>query len=426
MKQNALDVLKERGFLQQITDEEAVRDLFDKGAAHVYVGVDPTADSLHAGSLFPLMALANLERLGHRPIVILGGGTAMVGDPSGKTEMRRLLSAEQLASNTERIRQQVGKILDIEGGKTLVLNNLEWLADIKYIEFLRDVGVHFSVNRMLSAEGYRIRMERGLSFIEFNYQLLQAYDFLQLARHHDCRIQMGGDDQWGNILAGVDLCRRMDQRQTHGITWPLLLNANGEKMGKTAGGAVWLAEDRLASYEYYQYWVNTQDADLVRLLGAFTFLPMSEIRAVQDLKGVLLNQAKSVLAYEATRLLHGPTAADEAHQAALSAFGSRAIDAAILPASKVPRMAAGDAAQIPTLALTAAEVDSGAPIIEVLVRAGLCVSKSDARRKLREGAVRIQERVLSDDKYMISKDDFEGREALLRLGKKKVHRLKQP
>jgi len=423
MAPNPFDVLSERGFVAQVTDPEAVRALFDAGVVTVYTGYDPTADSLHVGNLLTLMALKHIERAGHRPLVILGGGTAMVGDPSGKTEMRQMLGGERIRQNLAAQRAQIGRLLDIEGGKSLVVNNAEWLLELKYVDFLRDIGRHFSVNRMLAAEAYKLRLERGLSFIEFNYQLLQAYDFMQLRRRYDCRLQAGGDDQWGNILAGVDLCRRVDGELVQGLTFPLLLTATGEKMGKTASGAIWLDGRKLSPYDYYQFWVNTHDDDVVRMLGYYTLLPMDEVRAVKELDGAALNAAKAILAFEATRILHGNDEAERAHAAAQGAFGGRAIDRGILPSSPIPREAASDAQQVPTTTLPPGEVGDGILLVDLLVRTELAASKNAARRLLSQGGVKLGDERIEDPEHRVTRAELEGEGVLLRAGKKKVHRL---
>ncbi|MEO1481827.1 MAG: tyrosine--tRNA ligase [Myxococcota bacterium] len=418
---NVFDTLRERGFIQQTTDEDAVRHAFAENSVVAYVGYDPTADSLHVGHLFTLMALTHLERAGHQPIVVLGGGTAMVGDPSGKTEMRQMMTKETIEANVETIRGQVGRLLDV-GGRTRVVNNAEWLLELNYVEFLRDIGRHFSVNKMLAAEAYKRRLEKGLSFIEFSYQLFQAYDFLELSRRHDCTLQMGGDDQWGNILAGVDLVRRLERKQVQGLTFPLLTTATGEKMGKTAAGAVWLTPDRLPVYDYYQYWVNAHDDDVTKLLKIFTYLPVAEIDAVAALSGAELNAAKSVLAFEATSVVHGEAAATEAHMAALGAFGGRTIDGTILPSSTVPRRASGDAAAIPTTTVSVG-VD-GLPLVELMVSGGLADSKSAARRLIKQGAVKLDDAKVTDEQYRVSAERLEGEPLTVRAGKKKIHRFK--
>jgi tyrosyl-tRNA synthetase len=423
MSNNALDILKDRGFFKQCTDEEALRKAFDEGAVSAYVGFDPTGDSLHVGHLFPLMALIHLERMGHRPIVVLGGGTALIGDPSGKSEMRQMLTTEQIKKNIEKFQGVMGRLLHFEEGKSRVVDNAEWLTGLNYIEFLRDVGRHFSVNRMLSAEAYKMRLEKGLSFIEFNYQILQAYDFMELNKRYGCTVQMGGDDQWGNILAGVDLTRRLNSDLVFGLTFPLQLTATGEKMGKTAGGAVWLEADKLKPYDYYQYWVNTHDDDVERILGLFTFLPMDEIRAVASLEGADLNVAKSILAYEATAVVHGKQAATSAHAAAQGAFGGRAIPTGILPSSDVSRKASADAEQIPTTEVELSSLEAGILLADLMLNTGLSASKSAARRLIEQGAVRLNDERVSDTAYQVSLRDFNDSILLVRAGKKKFHRV---
>ncbi len=304
---NLVDTLRERGFIEQTTHGEELRAAFEAERVTGYIGFDPTASSLHIGSLVPIMALAHMQRAGHRPIALVGGGTGMVGDPSGKTEMRKILTLEEIAQNVEGIKRQLSRFIDFSDGQALMLNNAEWLTPLAYIPFLRDIGRHFSVNRMIKAESYKMRLdsEDGLSFIEFNYMVLQAYDFLELLRRHDCRLQMGGSDQWGNIVAGVELIRRAAQQTVFGITFPLITTSAGAKMGKTARGAVWLDAARTSPYAYYQYWVNTDDRDVRRFLALFTFLPLDEIRAVEGMQGAALNAAKTILAFEATQLAHG-------------------------------------------------------------------------------------------------------------------------
>jgi len=336
---NVLDILKERGFIDQTTHDQELKDCLDQGSISCYIGFDPTAASLHIGSLVPIMSLAHMQRQGHRPIALIGGGTGMVGDPSGKTEMRKLLTLEALEKNAAGIKKQLSHFLDFNEDKARMLNNADWLTKLEYIPFLRDIGRHFSVNRMIKAESYKIRLdsEEGLTFIEFNYMVLQAFDFLELFKHHDCKIQMGGSDQWGNIVAGVELIRRVSQATAFGITFPLITTSGGEKMGKTAKGAVWLDAEKTSPYDYYQYWINTDDRDVSRFLALFTFLAMNEIRPIEKLSGADLNSAKAVLAFEATRLAHGNQAAVNAHQAAASMFGARRVPSDILPSSTIPR-----------------------------------------------------------------------------------------
>jgi len=365
----------------------------------------------------------HLERLGHRPLVVVGGATAMVGDPSGKTEMRQMMTRETIDGNVEAIKAQLGRFLDFDSGKSILVNNADWLLEFNYIEFLRDVGSHFSVNRMLSAEAYKQRLERGLSFIEFNYQILQAYDFRELHRRHGCTLQMGGDDQWGNILAGVDLTRRMDSKQVQGLTFPLLLTAAGEKMGKTAKGALWLDPEKLSPYEFYQYWVNIHDADVEKTLGFLTFLPMDEVRSVSSLEGRDLNTAKSILAYEVTALVHGEEEARRAHKSAVGAFGARELPKNILPSSKVERNVGSDVSDIPTTELSATALKEGVQLVSLLVDTGLAQSKSAARRLVGQGAVRVNDTRIQEIDYSVTGGDFTDSALTLRAGKKKVHRL---
>ncbi len=421
---NTFDVLKERGFVRQVTDETAVRELFSKERVTAYVGYDPTAGSLHIGNLVTLMALRHLARGGHRPLVLLGGGTVRVGDPSGKTEMRQMLEEAQIIDHTEAIRAQTDAILGLKETHPIVEDNAEWLLKLNYISFLRDVGRHFSVNRMLSAESVKIRLERGLSFLEFNYQLLQAYDFHCLLSKHGCRVQMGGDDQWGNIVAGVDLCRRLDQTEVFGVTFPLLLTARGEKMGKTASGAVWLDPTRVSPFEYYQYWVNTHDDDVVRFLGFFTELPMEEIKRIEGFEGAALNQAKTILAFESTAIVHGNQAALEAHRAAQGAFGGRDLNADILASSTCPRTQDSDATQIPTTLLSRSDFVEGAiTVVDLLLKSELSDSKRNARRLMGQGAVRIGDEVVNSPEAALMATAISGEGLLVRVGKKRLHRF---
>ena len=334
---NVFETLQERGFVQQCTNEENVSSLLSGDQITYYVGFDPTADSLHAGSLVPIMAMANLQRAGHKPIAIIGGGTTMIGDPTDKTEMRPIISTEQIEKNGASILAQLQRYLDLDNTAGLFLNNAEWLLSLNYIEFLRDIGKHFRVNEMIRAEGYRQRLERelGLSFLEFNYQLLQSYDYLCLFQKYDCVLQLGGDDQWGNILAGVDLVRRIEGKRVHGLTFPLLTTAGGAKMGKTAGGAVWLDPNRTSPYEFYQYWINTDDRDVERFLAYFTFLPMDEVRRLGSLEHDAIREAKAVLAYEATKLAHGKVEADKAQETSRAAFGGGGLDLDAMPTTAI-------------------------------------------------------------------------------------------
>lgn len=424
---NVYDVLEERGFVEQSTDATGVRKLLEKPVT-CYIGFDPTASSLHVGSLIPIMSLAHMQRHGHRLIALVGGGTALVGDPSGKTEMRQMLSREEIDANGRLLKVQLEQFIDFSPGRAVLLNNADWLLPIHYIEFLRDIGRHFSVNRMLSAESYKMRLETGLSFIEFNYMLLQAYDFLHLFSGYDCRIQMGGSDQWGNIVAGVDLVRRMRQETVYGITFPLITTASGEKMGKTAMGAVWLDAQLTSPYEYYQYWVNTEDQDVARFLAYFTFLPMEEIGEIRGLKGADLNLVKSVLAYEITKITHGVEAARAAQLESERIFGERRLPNELLPSSTVKRRpiseTAASAAGVPTTIIASSRLSQGIPAFELFAEVGLCSSKGAARRLIQQGGGYINgQRVKGFDERTTLRHLEKG-EILLRVGKKKYHRVK--
>ena len=423
---NVYNILEERGFIEQSTEAAACRQLLENPST-CYIGFDPTAPSFHVGSLLPIMSLAHMQRCGHRPIALVGGGTALVGDPSGKTEMRQMLSREEIDANGEKLKVQLSRFIDFEAGRAMLVNNADWLAPLNYIEFLRDIGRHFSVNRMLSAESYKMRLETGLSFIEFNYMLLQAYDFLVLFDDYDCHIQMGGSDQWGNIVAGVDLVRRMRQKTVYGITFPLITTASGEKMGKTAQGAVWLDDELTSPYEYYQYWINTEDQDVARFLGYFTFLPMEEVQAVADLQGTDLNLVKTILAYEVTRITHGEAAARAAQAESEEIFGARTITDDLLPSSGVRRQpesaAEGAAGGMPATTIASSRLRSGIPAFELFAEVGLCSSRGEARRLIKQGGGYIHGRRIQTFDERATLDQLEEGEILLRAGKKKYHRI---
>ena len=403
----AFDILKERGFVSQVTDEEAVRRAFETETVTCYIGFDPTARSLHVGNLVPIMMLANIERCGHKPIALVGGGTAMIADPTGKDEMRPMLTTETIDDNIAWVKRQLGHYLDFESGKTLMVNNAEWLRQLNYIDFLREIGTHFSVNRMLTAEAYKMRMETGLTFQEFNYQILQSYDFLMLFRNYGCSMQLGGDDQWGNILAGVDLIRRKDRASAEAITSPLLTTSDGKKMGKTAGGAIWLSADMLSPYDYYQFWVNTDDRDVGRFLALFTFLPMEEIHTLASLEGADIRQAKSILAYEATKITHGEEEAKSAVQAAHSAFagGSNGSD------------------NLPTTEIDPARLEAGINVMDLFVETNLSQTKSEVRRLIQQGGASVNGERVPDIDLTINADHLDNGAILLRAGKKRYHRV---
>ena len=402
---DTLHLLRERGFVQQISDEAALASLLAKGSVRFYAGFDPTASSLHVGSMIPLMAMAHLARAGHKPIAVLGGGTAMVGDPSGRTELRQMMTVETIRQNRQAIEPQVRRFLADAGDSALVVDNADWLAPLNYLEFLRDIGRHFSVNRMLAAEAYRQRMEKGLSFIEFNYQILQAYDYLVLHRKFGCALQVGGDDQWGNILAGTDLIRRLHQAETYALTFPLITTAAGAKMGKTAAGAVWLAADRTSPFDFYQYFVNVDDRDVGRFLKLLTFVPIDEVHRLESAQGAELRAAKQVLALETTAIVHGKEAAQMAQEAARAAFGG------------------GGGELVPTYALDRAELAAGMKIVDLLFAAGLAASKSAARRLVEQGGVRWGERKVGSVDDKLGADEIGADGTLIHAGKKHVRRI---
>jgi tyrosyl-tRNA synthetase len=415
------DVFRERGFIEQITDEPRISDLLGRERVTCYIGFDPSAASLHVGSLVPIMALAHMQRHGHRPIALVGGGTGLIGDPSGKTEMRQILTRDQIDHNACGLQRQLSRYLEFGEGKAILLNNADWLTRLNYIEFLRDIGRHFSVNRMLTAESYRSRLEKGLNFIEFNYMLLQAYDFLQLFKDYGCLMQMGGNDQWGNMVAGIDLIRRVEGKDAFSMTFPLLTTAQGHKMGKTEKGTVWLDAEQTSPYEYYQFWINTEDADLERFLALFTFLPREEIREVRTLTDARLNMAKSVLAFEATRITHGEAAAVAAWRASVAAFGMKTLEAGFFPSSTIPRLGETlDNSAIPSIEKRRAEMAAGIPAFQLFHESGLCASRGEARRLIAQGGAYVEERPLGDPDERIGLNHANERDEIrLRKGKKR-------
>ncbi|MXY50894.1 MAG: tyrosine--tRNA ligase [Gemmatimonadetes bacterium] len=415
---SAFDVLKERGFVSQVTNEEAVAKAFEDETVTCYIGFDPTGQSLHVGNLVQIMMLAHVQRGGHLPIALVGGGTAMIPDPSGKDALRPQLSTEDIDRNILRIKKQLSSYLDFDGGhedragradRALMVNNADWLRTLNYITFLREIGEHFSVNRMLTAEAYRLRMETGLTFLEFNYQILQAYDFLMLFREYGCTMQFGGDDQWGNIVAGVDLIRRKERAAAQAITTPLLTLSDGKKMGKTAEGAVWLDPGMTSPYDFYQFWINVDDRDVEGLLGHFTFLPMEQVRELGALEGEKIRHAKSVLAFETTKITHGEEAASQAERGARSVFGG----------------AQAGAEDVPTVEIGRERLEAGINVVDLFVEAELGKSKSEVRRLIQQGGASVNgERVAAIDRMLGTGDlDDEG-VLLLRAGKKRFQRVK--
>lgn len=428
------DVLEGRGFTKQATDREAIINSLSTGLT-CYAGFDPTADSLHVGHLVPLLALIHLKLHGHHAIGLIGGATAMIGDPSGKSEMRRMLTEDDIRSNSIAMGRQLERVVRNatecyflaepggSRGRFTISDNVEWIRNLNYIDFLRDIGRHFSVNRMLSFETYKMRMETGLSFIEFNYQLLQSYDYLELCRRHGCTLQIGGDDQWGNIVAGVDLVRRAEGREVHGLTFPLLGTSSGQKMGKTEKGALWIDPEKISPYEFYQYWVNTHDADLVKNLYLFTFLPTGEIEAVRSLQGSELNRAKDILAFEITSIVHGRERAVEAFSGAAAAFGSREIPKAMLPSSPIPRTAFTEAGNVPFSEISAPAVAAGFSLIDAIIDACHAKSRGEARRLVQGGGVYVNGERAREGDAVLAETDFPDGVLNLRIGKKKYHRF---
>ncbi|EIM63220.1 tyrosine--tRNA ligase [Desulfobacter postgatei] len=421
-----LNVLKERGFIDNQTHEEELQAYLKKGGRHCYIGFDPTADSLHVGHLVPIMSLAHMQQHGHIPIALVGGGTGRIGDPSGKNEMRQMMTLDTIDKNVQSIKRQLSVFIDFGEEAALLANNADWLASLQYVAFLRDIGRHFSINKMVKAESYRQRIESegGLSFIEFNYMLLQAFDFLTLFDRHDCRLQMGGSDQWGNILAGVELVRKSRQKTVFGITYKLITKSDGSKMGKTAGNAVWLDPERTSPYEYYQFWMNTDDRDVERFLSLFTFLPMPEIRQVINLVDGELNQAKNVLAFECTSLAHGREAALTAKASSAEVFGNCTISERILPSSSIPRKNENkNAIELPTTCVSRNELTKGVPAYELFFRTGLTQSGGEARRLISQGGAYINGETVTAFDLLVDSSHFKDGEIFLRAGKKRFHRI---
>ncbi|MGO9308758.1 MAG: tyrosine--tRNA ligase [Spirochaetia bacterium] len=409
---SVFDTLKERGFVSQCSNEDGLRKLLDTEKVTFYIGFDPTAPSLQIGNLVQLIFMAHLQRAGHRPIALVGGGTTRIGDPSGKSEMRKILPVETIAANAEIFRKQISRFLDFSEGKALMLDNAQWLAPLNYIEFLRDIGRHFSVNRMLAFETYKMRLETGLSFIEFNYQLLQSYDYLVLYRTHGCRLQMGGDDQWGNIVAGMDLIRRVEGVEAFALTSPLVIRSDGQKMGKSEKGALYLDQGMTSPYEFYQYWLNIPDADVQPFMLRFTFLPVAEIAELCAAKDQRINDAKRRLAMEITTLVHGPDAARSAADASRAAFSAGGEGGG-----------PGDLSGVPSVEVPRAELADGIGIIDLFVRSTLCATKSDARRLVSQGGAYVGRKNVTDVDARVTVADAENGAILLRAGKKRYFRI---
>lgn len=404
--ENAFEVLKERGFIEQLTHPEEIEELFGKEKITFYIGFDPTADSLHVGHFLTVMAMSHMQRCGHRPICLMGGGTGMVGDPTGKTDMRRMMTVEEIDHNVECFKKQLSRFIDFSDDKAIIVNNADWLRNLNYIEFLREIGSVFSVNKMLTAECFKTRMEKGLSFLEFNYMIMQSYDFLELNRRYGCVMQLGGNDQWSNILGGVDLIRRKENKPAYGMTFQLLTNSEGKKMGKTEKGAVWLDPEKTSPYEFYQYWRNVGDKDVEKCLRLLTFLPMDEVRRLGALEGSDINKAKEVLAYELTKIVHGEEEAKKADVAAKALF-----------------MGGNAGGSIPTTDVKEEELEN-MDILSALVLTKLTPSRSEARRAVQQGGVKLNDAKVEDIELKITKELFQDGIITLQRGKKSFHRLK--
>lgn len=403
---NVFDTLTQRGFVKQTT-HEGLRDLLGKENVTFYIGFDPTADSLHVGHFVQLMAMAHMQRAGHRPIALIGGGTAMVGDPSGKTDMRRMMTRETIVHNANKFKEQMRRFLDFSEDRAIMVDNSDWLLDLNYISFLREVGSVFSVNKMLTAECFKRRLEKGLTFLEFNYMLMQAYDFLVLNRKYGCALELGGDDQWSNILAGADLIRRKEQKAAFGMTFTLLLKSDGKKMGKTESGALWLDPEKTSPYEFYQYWRNVNDADVKNCLSLLTFLPMEEVNRLSALKDTEINQAKKVLAFEVTKQVHGEAAAAAALDAAEALFGGGA-----------------QGGSIPMSEITREQLEKNAKVIDLLIYCGLTSSRGEGRRLIAGGGVSIDGVKVEDEFKEVTPGEFKDGELLIKKGKKVYHMVK--
>ncbi len=408
MSKNVFDTLEERGYISQATHKEEIYELLSKPGVSFYIGFDPTADSLHVGHFVQMMVMSHMQKAGHRPIALMGGGTGMVGDPTGRTDMRQMMTVETIDHNVECFKQQMGKVVDFSDGKAIIVNNADWLRNLNYIEFLREIGPHFSVNKMLTAECYKQRLEKGLSFLEFNYMLMQSYDFYYLHKKYDCCLELGGDDQWSNIIGGVELIRRKDQAPAYGLTFTLLTNSEGKKMGKTAKGAVWLDPNKTSVFDFYQYWRNIDDADVIKCMKLLTFLEMDEINEYAKLKDSAINEAKKRLAYEVTKIVHGEEQAEIAKKTTEDIYENH-----------------GRSEDMKTTEISSSDIAAGLQIADVLVTAGLMKSKGEARRMIQQKGVYLNDVAVEDQFYNLSESDFDANgEAIVRKGKKNYHRLK--
>lgn len=400
MEKNVFDVLKERGLIAQTTHEDEIRELLGREKITFYIGFDPTADSLHIGHFLQLVVMKHMQNAGHRPIALLGGGTTMIGDPTGKTDMRPMRTKEEIQANADRFKEQMSRFIEFGNDKAIMVNNADWLLNLNYVDFLRDVGVHFSVNRMLTAECFKTRLERGLSFLEFNYMLMQSFDFYKLNKEYGCVMEFGGDDQWSNIIGGIELIRRKEGKQAYGMTFTLLTTSEGKKMGKTEKGALWLDPEKVPPYEFYQYWRNVDDKDVIRMLKLVTFIPLEEIAEYEKLEGQELNKVKEILAFEVTKMVHGEEEAKKAQDAARAVFAGGA-----------------DNSNMPTAEISKSEL-SGLLILDMMVNVGLAPSKAEARRLVQQGGVSINGEKVTDTSYAITEECFNDGDMIVKKGKK--------
>ncbi|MEA3422203.1 MAG: tyrosine--tRNA ligase [Bacillota bacterium] len=403
---NVYDVLLERGFIEQMTHEQEIKELLEKEKVTFYIGFDPTADSLHIGHYLQIMVMSYMQQYGHRPIALIGGGTTMVGDPSDRTGMRQLMTQETIRANGENFKKVFNKFLDFDDDKAIMANNADWLLSLNYVEFLREVGVHFSVNRMLAAECYKNRMEKGLTFLEFNYMIMQAYDFYVLHDKYGCKMQFGGNDQWSNILAGADLIRKKDREDAFGMTFALLTNSEGKKMGKTEKGALWLDPEKTSPYEFYQYWRNVDDADVEKCLSLLTFLPMDKVNELGSLEGAEINKSKEILAFEVTKLVHSEEDANKAQEASRALFGK-----------------GQDLSNVPTIQLEKAKIEEGLKIIDLLAEKNIIQTKSEGRRMIGQNGIYLNDQTVESHEYLININDFTDGFAMIRKGKKKYYKV---
>ncbi len=401
--ENVFDVLKERGLIAQCTHEEEIRELLGREKVKFYIGFDPTADSLHVGHFLQMVVMRHMQMHGHTPIALVGGGTGHVGDPTGRTDMRQMMTDEVINHNCECFKKQLSSVVDFSDNKAIMVNNADWLLNLNYVEFLRDIGACFSVNKMLTAECFKQRLEKGLSFLEFNYMLMQSYDFLMLSRKYDCKLELGGDDQWSNILGGLELCRKKDGKQVYGMTFTLLTNSEGKKMGKTQSGAVWLDPKKTSPYDFYQYWVNVQDADVINCLKLLTFVSMDEIREMEKWEGAELNKAKRILAYEVTKLVHGEAEAEKAKAAAEAVFAGGGASAD-MPTTVIPNVI-------------------GMGVLDMLAATGLVKSKGEARRVVQQNGLSINDVKYTDVNGVVTADMMTENGIIIRKGKKIFHKV---